>query len=73
MIGCINIHLGRIEKRKALAHLLIDSAQVDIVVVTETRFLEGRGSELMNEVFNSDYEWYGRERGGQKAIVEKGV
>jgi hypothetical protein len=63
----MNIHLGRIEKRKALAHLLVDSAKVNICVVTETRFLPNRGDELMKEIFEKEYEWYGRERKDQKA------
>lgn len=72
MIGCINIQLGRSEKRKALAHLLIDRAQVDLAVVTETRFLKDRGEELMKEIFNLDYEWYGRERRGQRSSGGEG-
>ena len=43
VVGCINVHLGRIEKRRSLRHLLVDRAQVDICVVAETRFIEGRG------------------------------
>lgn len=66
-MGNINIQLGRIEKRRALAHLLIDRALVDICVVTETRFLEGRGEELMEEVFAKNYKWLGRDRKKQKA------
>ncbi len=63
----MNIHLSRVERRRALSHLLIDSGKVDVCVVSESRFIEGRGEELMQEIFREEYEWYGRDRRGQRS------
>lgn len=75
------MHLGKIEKRKALLHLLVDQAQVDICVVAETRFIKGRGCDLMEEVFKEEFVWYGKDRvtnikggiGGVGILIRKGV
>ena len=41
-------------------------------MVAETRFIEGRGSELMNEVFGPDFSWVGRDRKKQRARSGEG-
>ena len=72
VVGCINIHLGRIYKRKMLLKLLIDR-KVDICVVSETRFLKGRGKEAMEEAFGEKFEWFGREKKNQGSKGGRGV
>ena len=66
------MHLGRVEKRRMLRHLLSDRAQVDVCVVAETRFLEGRGQNLMCEIFSKEYTWYGKIEVDKRARGEKG-
>jgi hypothetical protein len=82
LFGCINVHIGKKERRNEIIGML-SWIGIDLCVVTETWFREGSGDRLMSESLeNSEYEWYGRDRrvqkswsgdGGVGVIVRKGI
>jgi endonuclease/exonuclease/phosphatase family metal-dependent hydrolase len=72
-VGCLNIHLGRFEKRQIVYSWVSRIVKLDVCVITETRFREGVGDSLMGEVINpEEYAWYGRDRKAQRSLSGEG-
>lgn len=66
-IGCINMHLSRLDKRRDFYAFICNTVQIDICVVSETRFQEGQGGGKMEEVIDQEiFQWFGRERKQQR-------
>jgi len=67
------MHLGKLSKRQNVYAWLSSVVKIDICAIVETRFLEGYGETLMDEVLNTGkFTWFGRDRKGQRALSGEG-
>jgi len=48
LVGSMNVHLGKEEKRKVFLGAVSSLVRVDVCVVTETWFREGQGEAMMS-------------------------
>src|SRR5690242_18253401 len=72
-IGCINIHLSRLDRRRDFCAFICNTVQIDICIVTEIRFKEGQGGDKMAEVLDEKvFSWFGRDRKNQRALGGEG-
>ena len=64
----MNIHLSRIEKRRIFYDYITNEVEIDICVVSETKFREGQGGRRMREVIDPKiFTWFGRDRRHQRS------
>ena len=68
MVGCMNMHLSRLDKRRDFCAFICNTVQIDICAVTETKFKKGQGEEKMKEVIDEEiYMWLNKERAKQRS------
>ena len=65
----MNVHLCKESKRNIFCGLISMAADLDICVVTETWFKQGRANVMEIALDQDRYLWFSRERKNQRSRV----